>query len=260
MNFYSALHAIPLLRVDGAPPQGSLVALICDQDDLKNALEWCNLNVLHVACIIAADPSHQYQENANGIPVQSMRYLSTMPQITPCYFSRHKEYGPLHRVAVALRAQGMQSLYLCRPPLGVAEGHRCVTDFLEQNAQRVQAVYSSLADEESKHTYAARVKALITGNMGYLSLSTFPCYQHPQVPIMPGFTVVDGGCAWGGLDTFTELVGDTGHVWGFEPDGAGYASIVPSANATVTNCGLWHKNIMGLFSCRSGSSTCLLNE
>ena len=38
-----------------------------------------------------------------------------------------------------------------------------------------------LEDEESKKIFASRIRALITGNIGYIKLSRFPEYYHPQV-------------------------------------------------------------------------------
>lgn len=90
--------------------------------------------------------------------------------------------------------------------------------YIEGRFQDIEKVYTSLADDESKKCYLGMIKALATGDPGYVSLSTYLQYRHPNCLPEVGDTVIDGG-----LETaftpimFSDLVKELGEVIGFEP-------------------------------------------
>lgn len=105
-------------------------------------------------------------------------------------------------------------------------GRKGNATYIERRFAEIEKIYTSLADEESKKSYVGIVKALATGDPGYIPLSHFPQYKHPNCSPEIGDVVIDGG-----LETaetplmFADIVKEAGEVIGFEP--------VPEQ---VTNC------------------------
>lgn len=274
MGLYEAINAAPLYRIEAMPPRYAQFALICENEDLESSLKSFAECSHKPFCIVPLQNDSSlgkcvefcYAGESQYIPVLRMEALPRLPHLEVCYYSKTQAYQPLHSVVTRLHALGLHVLYLLRPPLGISEGMRHDPSFLDRNAERLEAIYDFLADEISKQVFAARLKALLTGNMGFLFLSDYPCYAHPLVPCSSGFIVVDGGCAWGGIETFATLVGPTGHVWGFEPDQQGFlqaqtsrSRLAHGGRVTLSHCGLWHENTVKNFSCL-GSSTCVARE
>ena len=76
-----------------------------------------------------------------------------------------------------------------------------------------------LADNAGREAYAGRIKALMTGEAGYLPLSAHQEYYHPLVQPEPGDIMLDGGVSdmVGAQMRFAQSVGETGRIFGFEP-------------------------------------------
>lgn len=90
--------------------------------------------------------------------------------------------------------------------------------YVEERFEDVASIYNKLCGEHDKKTYLTVIKALATGDSGYISLSDYPQYCHPVCKPVVGDIVVDGG-----LDTaetpkmFATMISKTGEVFGFEP-------------------------------------------
>ena len=90
--------------------------------------------------------------------------------------------------------------------------------YIESRFQDIVKIYSSLADDESKKCFLTIIKALATGDPGYISLSTYPQYLHPRYLPEIGDVVIDGGLETAGTPImFADLVKELGEVIGFEP-------------------------------------------
>ena len=70
---------------------------------------------------------------------------------------------------------------------------RPLPDFYDQHAAKLQKVYDLLADDAGREAYAGRIKALMTGEAGYLPLSAHQEYYHPLVRPEHGDIMLDGG-------------------------------------------------------------------
>lgn len=155
---------------------------------------------------------------------------------------------PVWGLEGAARAANLEQVIICRPgPLGavvVAMLCRCLApacgarnvrlysgpergfgwqaplpDFYHQREAALQKGYELLADAASREVYAARIKALLTGDAGYLPLSAHQEYYHPLVQPREGDVMLDGGVSdmVGAQIQFAQSVGKTGCVFGFEP-------------------------------------------
>jgi FkbM family methyltransferase len=135
-------------------------------------------------------------------------------------------------------------------------------DYLERNFSKIERIWNALADEASRATYMATVKALVTGDMGYLPLSEYRQYHHPLVKAEAGDTVFEGGVCDGSTTLeFAAQVGLRGHVYAFEPmpDNyeRSYAVCRAYSNITVEALGLWKNQSSMRISCEDSSSRIL---
>lgn len=96
--------------------------------------------------------------------------------------------------------------------------HGDCANYVEERFDDVVSIYNKINGEDSKKTYLTIIKALATGDPGYISVSDYPQYYHPECKPVVGDVVVNGGlytadsCKW-----FSSLVSKTGEVLGFEP-------------------------------------------
>lgn len=102
-----------------------------------------------------------------------------------------------------------------RPSFG---GRIQEADYIENRFEDVEKIYLSLADNKSKKCYLGIIKALATGDPGYISLSEFSQYLHPSCLPEVGDTVIDGGLETAATPImFAGFVKELGDVIGFEP-------------------------------------------
>nr|WP_321397771.1 FkbM family methyltransferase [uncultured Desulfobacter sp.] len=117
---------------------------------------------------------------------------------------------------------------------------------LKKNGQNIDRVFSWLSDDDSKLSYAAIVKAYLTGDDGFLPISIYDQYLHPLVRPMDGDVVIDGGAYTG--DTCRLFCGKCrcDHIIAFEPSTKQYKILAETASqldckVTCINKGLWEK-------------------
>ena len=114
------------------------------------------------------------------------------------------------------------------------------------DSRTLSTVYNILADDESRNIFLRLVKALITGNCGFLATSPYMRFNHPLVNVGSGERVIEGGlCDGSTTEQFALRTGSKGHVLGFEafPKFAShcqdYLACYPWVE--VKNLGLWHE-------------------
>jgi FkbM family methyltransferase len=117
--------------------------------------------------------------------------------------------------------------------------------FVEERKDEILEIANHLSDEESIDHFTARLKAIVMGDAGYLRMSRYWQYAHPFVQAETGDVVCDGGV--GTTPTtpinFSNSVGESGFVYGFEPIRASYdqlkAKTADYANIEMVPKGLW---------------------
>ena len=119
----------------------------------------------------------------------------------------------------SLAAFDVYNVYLYAGRKGKFGVMKALPDFYRQNEINLQKVYDFLADDASREVYAARIKALMTGDAGYLPLSEHEEYYHPVVQPQYGDIMLDGGVSdmVSVQKRFAQSVGEKGCVFGFEP-------------------------------------------
>ena len=124
----------------------------------------------------------------------------------------------LRAKATRLATHGFaQLLYASDPKLART---RTAPDFFERHRASLEQLWRSLEDDESQLVLAAILRQRITGDLGYLRVSCFAEYCHPQVKAERGEVVVDAGAFNGATSAaFARSVGRGGLVYAFEPSG-----------------------------------------
>ena len=91
--------------------------------------------------------------------------------------------------------------------------------FLRQNMGRLEAAAKLFEDEASREAFAGRVKAIISGDAGFMPIAPHAEYWHPLVQPEAGDVMIDGGVSdmVGAQLGFLEAVGERGRIFGFEP-------------------------------------------
>jgi FkbM family methyltransferase len=105
------------------------------------------------------------------------------------------------------------------------------------------------SDAESKETFAAVVRARLSGDTGYIPMAAYPQYFHPRVSVQSGDVACDAGGGNGQIDVemtsvlFARAVGARGKVFCFEPVAENCAGLQPHTaahpNITLECRGLW---------------------
>lgn len=92
-------------------------------------------------------------------------------------------------------------------------------DYFAKYEKELQNVWEMLATDADRDVYARAVKAILTGNAGYLPISSHAEYQHPDICPNAGDIMIDGGVSdmVNAQKQFCENVGSSGQIHGFEP-------------------------------------------
>lgn len=166
-------------------------------------------------------------------------------------FSKEFDYGTFLLGQNFLKDHGIESFYTLMP---YSHNHGSRTAYIPTyytaNKKSLDYAYLMIQDDLSRDVFAARVRSLLTGNVGYLPFSRYPQYMHPLVKPEIGDIVIDGGVSEviGEQLEMIKAVGENGRIYGFEPDKDGFAKASASlsknensANYTLVPFGLWDK-------------------
>ena len=151
------------------------------------------------------------------LPLRGVERLGVTPQWPKIFLV--PDPAMLAAVCRLMAVYGGGMIYLDgfrEPPFGL---RKPLPDFFARHAAQLEQVCAMLADEASRTTYAARIKAILTGDAGYLPLAAHGEYEHPRVRPRPGDIMIDGGVSdmVGAQVAFAESVGPEGRIHGFEP-------------------------------------------
>lgn len=166
--------------------------------------------------------------------------------------------------AIAAIAARTSSYYLLvKPNFHAPFVYQQREDFVARRSRVLNQVYN-LLDDASKIRFASVIKSRITGNTAYI-IPSGDMYAHPPTDAAPGDIVIDGGvfAFEGELEQFSQAVGNSGHVYSFEPEPNNYNAILASRpqglpdNVTLVNAGLFNqKTTLYIHKDASASSLC----
>lgn len=122
-------------------------------------------------------------------------------------------------------------------------------DPLREAAEVLIAFHDALEDENSRAVWVGLLRYRLTLDPVHVVTSAYPQYFCPQVPILPGDVVVDGG-AWIGdtAQAFLDTVDGQCRVIAFEPASANFQRLTEELTSAIAadrilpvNKGLWDR-------------------
>lgn len=219
------INAAPLLRPWGLPRSVRQACCIVCHEHLELVPQFCAAYpALDIPLIVVPDlPEGAARRlrvpgpKSRELPLRGVERLGVTPQWPKVFLV--PEPVMLSAVCRLMAVYGGGMLYLegfREPPFGLRAP---LPDFFARHAARLEQVAGMLADEASRVTYAARIKAILTGDAGYLPIATHGEYEHPRIRPQAGDIMIDGGVSdmVGAQAAFAEAVGPEGRVHGFEP-------------------------------------------
>lgn len=188
-------------------------------------------------CFFADNDPRRQGTLLDGVPVLAPQALAGQAAGLPVIVCSWAQESIVRQ----LRGLGVRGIYAddasAYPPRSLVE-----------NAEKVRAVYDSLADEKSREQYRGALQVRFCG-VAMTYYADFPTYRHPLVKARPGDCIIDGGAASGDtLDIFLEDCGGDCAIHLFEPTQQSFqqmsAGIVARglAGAFPVNKALWDKN------------------
>ncbi len=204
MNLTNRIDSACLLRSWDIPDSMRHVCCIAKQEDLALLPSFMKkhprskVRLLLIPDLPTDGPEYVRFSTSSGmtaIPVCDLLNAERAANLEKVILCRP---GPAGAVVAAmycrcLAAYGVRSVYLYAGHERWFGTQTALPDFYRQHEAQLQKVYGLLADEASREVYAARIKALMTGEAGYLPLSAHQEYYHPLVRPEYGDIMLDGG-------------------------------------------------------------------
>ena len=239
MDLLFKLNKLPVLRHMDFPPMLKNVCLLLFQEHLRYAGYIIRARPkTHFEYIVLLDfddksSPRQYDYETGGktaaIPISGPASLIAMPQLNLVYYLppswAHGE--ALANLSRLLSPYGVRNFYI------YTEHHEALPfttmrqpNFFAENHKQLEEIYGNLADDASRETYLAKIKAIVTGITGYLPIASHREYLHPLVKPEDGDIMIDGGVSdlVNAQSDFAAAVGPKGMVYGFEPIPSMYES------------------------------------
>lgn len=172
----------------------------------------------------------------------------TLEQRRFCLYARPDrrfwEQGCIQPLLRLCAAAGLTSVQLDAAVARPMQARPPRPHIVRQRFADIVRIYAALADEESREVFLRAMKALESGDPGYLPISAYPQYAHPLVHAEPGDSIIEGGLNDGETTkTFAEIAGEQGRVFAFEPRRAACDAIRERIGAhpriTLEQLGLW---------------------
>lgn len=230
MNLETHIHSARLLRSWDIPDSARQVCCIAMREDLALLSSFIEerpqnkVRLLLVPDLPAGGPEYVRFSGRGGvaaIPIRGLQDVEKAANLEKVILCRPGAPGAAATAMLCrcLAACGVRGVYLYSGQERGFGVQRPLPDFYDQHAAKLQKVYDLLADDAGREAYAGRIKALMTGEAGYLPLSAHQEYYHPLVRPEHGDIMLDGGVSdmVGVQMQFAQSVGETGHIFGFEP-------------------------------------------
>lgn len=249
MELLDYIKSTPLLRPTALPSSNN-VAIVCRCSALMHIPDplLSNLRAIYIL-------DHQkdvgkniskFEKMHEAIDVLDISDLKNEVSFDIVHYHHEYDYGPLSVCAKELWSVGFEFFFNFMPtPYNDSITTTHIPGYYKSNQNDLEFVFDLLEDEESKKIFASRIRAIETGNIGYVQVSKYPEYFHPMVRPENGDIVIDGGVSES-VDPqiqFSGAVGESGKIYGFEPDPIGFCKASDTLhsykNYRIVPLGLW---------------------
>ena len=255
MKLVDYIKRTPLLRPPAFPANGN-VALVCRCAALPHIPDSC-LKAIRAIYVLDPDNGEEnhnvddFKANNQSIPVFDLEEIRNEISFDIVHFHHKYEYDTIASTPRVLMLNGFKSFYNFIPiPYNKPLTSPHVPGYYRDNKDDLEDVFELLTDKQSKKLFASRIRAIETGNIGYMRVSKFLEYFHPALSPADGDVVIDGGVSESisAQVHISNAIGEKGKAFGFEPDPVGFCKANDSVqekcrhkNYKIVPLGLWEK-------------------
>lgn len=248
------INSIPLFRPLGLSESLRDVCVIIFNSDLSK-LERLHaarpsLNINRVIIPDLADEickKTYLQLDGKQIPCSPVEELGLFPELEKIFVYPDnivKATVALSRLGILGGKFSVRNFHLFGDEPPMHSVREALPNFFRNHAQKLAEAMELFEDENSKELFAARVKAIISGNAAFMPIAAHEEYFHPLVHPEKGDMMIDGGVSdmVQSQEKFLNAVGPGGHVFGFEP----IASMARKAMKALEPYPNYHMQMQGL--------------
>lgn len=225
MKLADQLANLEKLRTAAEPDGSRPVCIITPARELQSLLEWLSqrkqLKISHIfiADLPPGTPLSIHLPATHGSPcVQAGLSLPANITESDILFFSAPEWI-ISATTIGSPQIARQKTFIggnLAPPL---QPRKPLPDYYAKNSAKLEEVWSLLPTPADRECFSRRVKALVSGDPGYLILAPHAEYAHPLIGPAAGDTMLDGGLSdmvWA-QERFARIIGPTGAIHGFEP-------------------------------------------
>lgn len=238
-----AYSLIPELREVKELTSVDDVVVVCNDKELDFTINWYKGKFGKVPTLYVKDLSYnKYQDLA----IYDLNQIDNSMNIH-LFFKQGK--GPslssFAYLAMSLHYKGVSKYSIEPYSLEQMYCNNKQTPFTQEENQTLMSFYNILADIPSKYTFLAACKARQSGRPGFIPMTNFEQYLHPEVPLLSTDIMCEGGVDNGyTTELFSQLQKD-GLVYAFEPVMENYEKsqkkLSNTPNALLIQKALWSK-------------------
>lgn len=220
-----ALGSAQPLRILGLPPQDTPLCLVLLAKDLPKLPAWLLANADHkIDRVIIMDAQGEPQVKfklppSAGQPrfLGGVKHLSRLKDCVPVFLFMGE--WPLRLASLGVPSLAVNPVYISAAEDKSLSHRKALPLFANKHLAKLEKVYAALHSNVDRGLFARRVKSIMTGDAGYLRVSPFLEYEHPDVLPRKGDVVLDGGLSHmvSAQKSLAEKVGPKGLCHGFEP-------------------------------------------
>jgi FkbM family methyltransferase len=255
----SDVHGLPILANKRA-------ILVCREAEIEEAVRIAyDRAKLQISCVCLWDENFKFYNNLQNTSVKNALSQSTWGNfISILNGNRIDDYPELfisvyvgdfskiiyRKIRISLGQKGIYSFSIFNSfntPMEINVNVNKFTKFYHTHKKRLEEMYQSFEDFESKDVFARHIKARLTGDLGYIRMSLGQHYFHEKARVQPGDIVVDAGVSSNiaVIKNFAQWTGPAGKVFGFEPvkrhwdEASRRISEKTIDNVEIIRAGLW---------------------
>ncbi len=196
MNLLSSIKRSPLLRPCAFPLSPS-IALVCYNQALPHIPE-AFLSRTHAVYVVDhLESTHNnicIKKNNTVIRIKPLQILSDHISSDVVFFHNEFQPGYLHSSVHILQKIGFNSFAMCMPiPYNDIGRTTHIPGYYYDNKDALESFFKLLESDADRLVLSSRIRAIETGNIGYLKVSDYPQYFHPEVMPVDGDYIIDGG-------------------------------------------------------------------
>lgn len=260
-EFIREITNAPLYRKYCDNLDGKHFNIICFLKDLDFVISFCqkyNNYLIEKIYLISSEPCMIKEVeiySLSGIVSVPVTNLSEI-QLEVCkygffVFLNSKEFYDIYLISCFLISYGISTFEYYSPFFPIKDMHcKSNVKFLDENFNNLYFSYNLLEDEGSKNTFISRIKAILSGDSGYLKSSFASEYYNNFVYPKVFDTIIDAGvsASIATIESFCCSIGPSGKIYSFEPEPGCYESakkalersqVVKNGQCVLIKCGLW---------------------